>query len=60
MKKLRLEMEKMEVQSFPTTPESETLLGTVLAAAAITVTLCGGTCIGPSCCKTEWEARTQP
>jgi hypothetical protein len=59
MKKLKLELERVQVQSFPTTPESEAMHGTVFGAG-ITNTLCGQTCRGPSCCHTEWEARAEP
>ena len=51
MKKLKLDLETVEVQSFDTTPEIEELLGTV-HGAGITQSRCGGTCIA-SCCHTE-------
>jgi hypothetical protein len=51
MKKAKLDMETVEVQSFETTPGNVALPGTVHAAENVTFTVCGSTCI-ESCCKT--------
>lgn len=53
MKKLKLDLETVEVLSFPTTPEPEALPGTVLGAMNTRTWACG-TCQGTSvCCPPE-------
>jgi hypothetical protein len=53
MKKLKLDLETIEVLSFRTTPESEPLDGTV-EGAMVTHSLCTSSCRGTSvCCETE-------
>lgn len=52
MNKLKLDLETVEVLSFPTTPAPDPQLGTVLGAM-VTISLCGVTCRGTSvCCET--------
>jgi len=52
MNKLKLDLETVEVLSFPTTAAPDPQLGTVLGAM-ITNTICGPTCRGTSvCCET--------
>ncbi len=52
MKKLKLDVETVEVQTFETVPADEALLGTVHAEQN-TRTNCDVTCGRPSCCHTE-------
>jgi hypothetical protein len=52
MKKLKLDLDTIEVLSFPTTASAEAMEGTV-HAAGVTISLCGKTCRGGSvCCET--------
>jgi hypothetical protein len=52
MKKLKLDLETIEVLSFPTTADAEAIEGTV-HAAGVTLSLCGSSCRGTSvCCET--------
>lgn len=50
MKKLKLDLDSVEVQSFATNPEAGALVGTV-HGAGITQTRCGYTCV-QTCCHT--------
>lgn len=51
MKRLKLQIDMVQVESFPTTREHEALLREVHVAKP-TFTVCGSTCI-ISCCNTE-------
>lgn len=54
MKKLKLDLDKVEVQSFTTTPELDDLLGTVEGAMVTWTRGCGTSCTCvASCCHTE-------
>jgi len=53
MQKLKLDLETVDVESFPTTPEIKALPGTVLAAMYTRTAVCGS-CQGTSvCCETR-------
>lgn len=51
MKQLKLQIEMVQVESFPTTREAEKLLRE-LCMAKPTFTVCGSTCV-ISCCHTD-------
>jgi hypothetical protein len=52
MKKLKLDLDSVHVQSFEITPEAEELEGTVHGAMITQRTGCGYTCVA-SCCHTD-------
>jgi hypothetical protein len=51
MKRLKLQLEMVQVESFPTSHETEVLLRD-LCHAKPTFTVCGSTCV-ISCCHTD-------
>lgn len=53
MHKLKLDLEMVDVLSFPTTPDTEALVLGAKLRLGVTNTLCGPTCQGGSvCCET--------
>ncbi len=53
MQKLKLDLETVDVLSFPTTPQTDARLLGAMLRQGVTISLCGPTCQGGSvCCET--------